>query len=209
MSFDEVYEALEKFVHYLAHTKANGAALMDHDEISGELFEELVKGYARYGHLPEGELLAVIRRMMDNRIAELTYKYYLTHRGLAVNALSLSFGSDGRRSDSWMQNVVWTSDNNACNVTELLGSSERVIDTLGSLSYNARKVFLAVLYGCPGLEKQIKLAGLRASFVYKGNGTVKVKPWHVAEALVMDEEVVKKAFKEIKSVYAEVVNGDV
>ena len=81
MSFEEVYEALERFVHHLALQKANGAVLMDRDELTGELFEEMVKGYNHYGHLPKGQLLAVIRKMMDNRIAELTYKYYLTHRG--------------------------------------------------------------------------------------------------------------------------------
>ena len=206
MSFDEVYEALEKFVHYLAHSKANGAALMDHDEISGELFEEMVKGYARYGHLPEGQLLAVIRRMMDNRIGELTYKYYMTHRGLAIDAVSLPYGYEIGTN---LKHVIWTSEDKISNVKEFLESRERVRETLSFLSKEAQKVLIAVLDGCPGLEKQIKLSGLRASFVYKGTGTIKVKPWHVAEALVMKEADVKRAFREIKRAYAEVVNGSV
>lgn len=208
MSFDEVYKALERFVHHLALQKANGAFLMDEDEISGELFEEMVKGYARYGHLPKGQLLAVIRKMMDNRIGELTYKYYKTHRGLALGALSMP-REDGKnnRVDRWMKSVIWTSNGNEFNIDEFLESRERVRETLSSLSEESRKVLLAVLDDCSGLEKQIKLSGQRASFVYEGRGSIKVKPWHVAEALVMEEKNVKKAFKEIREVYAEVVNG--
>jgi len=205
MSFDEVYGSLLKFVYYLAAQREHDAALLGFQEIKSELFEEMVKGYARYGHLPRGQLLAVIRKMMDNRLSELTHKYYLTHRGLGVNAKSMP-----EADEAWFEDVVWTSDGNDCSVLEeFLDSKERVEETLNALSREDRKVLLSVLYGCPGLEKQIKLSGLRASFVYTARGTIRIKPWHVAEALEMEEEDVKKSFKEIERAYAEVVNGSV
>lgn len=211
MSFDELYGHLEKFVHYLAHSKANGAFLMDHDEISGELFEEMVKGYQRYGHLPQDQLLKVVKKMMDNRISELTYKYYVTHRKYALKAVDLS--GDVRECcsadvEEWAEKIMWTSCERGSNVDEFIDSKERVRQTFDALSGSAKKVLFALLYGCPNLTAQIELSGRRSSHVYKTpNREIKIKPWHVAEALLMDEKEVKQAFVEIKKTYAEVRNG--
>lgn len=209
MTFDELYQKLEKFVHYLAHSKANGAALMDHDEISGELFEEMVKGYARYSHLPEGQLLAVIRRMMDNRISELIYKYYKTHRGLAIG--SDSFPDDDQDTVdtvcNWMNSVTWSSNGDCQDVSALVESRDRVRETFDRLSAGSKKVLRAVLDGNRGLLDQIYLSGLRSSYVYQANGKIKVRPWQVADSLAIDESDVRKAYREIKRVYAEVSDG--
>ena len=205
MTFDELYEKLEQFVHYLGHTKANGAALMDHDEISGELFEEMVKGYARYSHLPEEELLAVVKRMFDNRISELTYKYYVTHRKAALNPANMP--TDNNEEDQWRNgfSITWQS----CaefDLDELIESKDRVRATYEALSPDAQVVFRAVIHDNPQIARQLLLSGLRASYVYD-NGKVRViKPWQVAESLIMKEKDVRKAFGEIKRVYAEVMN---
>ena len=206
MTFDELYEKLEQFVHYLGHTKANGAALMDHDEISGELFEEMVKGYARYSHLPEEELLAVVKRMFDNRISELTYKYYVTHRKAALNPANMP--TDNNEEDQWRNgfNITWSSCEEHGELGELIESKERVQRTYDALSSDAQVVFKAVIQDNPQLARQLLLSGLRASYVYD-NGKVRViKPWQVAESLIMKEKDVRKAFGEIKRVYAEVMN---
>lgn len=207
MSFDELYGHLEKFVHYLAHSKANGAFLMDHDEISGELFEEMVKGYQRYGHLPQNQLLKVVKRMMDNRISELTYRYHVTHRKYALKARSLSgeMCEYPSKLDDWTEEIIWTSCENGSNVDELFDSKERVRQTFDALSISAERVLFALLYGCPNLTAQIELSGRRSSHIYKTpDREIKIKPWHVAEALLMDEAEVKKAFIEIKQTYIEV-----
>src|SRR3990167_8635608 len=74
----EVYDDLVKFVKWLASSNHDDSnIMMDYDEIVGELMLELVKGVAHYKHLERKKLLAVIKRMMDNRISELRYKYYL------------------------------------------------------------------------------------------------------------------------------------
>jgi len=208
MTFDELYRKLEKFVHWLAHAKANGAFLMDHQEISSELFEEMVKGYARYGHLPEGELVAVIKTMMDNRISKLTYIYYVTHRAQGNHPMSLSGGRLRRPSggEGWMQKIYWSSVEQDKEPEDLMESKERVQKTRDALSPGAQTVFNAVLYDNPQLARQLTLSGIRASYVYD-NGKVRlVKPWQVAESLAMSEKAVRKAFREIKQVYSEVLD---
>lgn len=213
MTFDEVHEALKKFVRYLASTKANGAWLMDKDELEGELFEEMVKGYQKYGHLPKGELLAIIRKMMDNRISELTYKYYKTHRGLGNHAASLTkeeadsaCGLEG----TWGHAVTWASMDESGTLDELIDSRARVEETLDRLSESAKIVLETVLGDNPHLATHIHLAGLRSSFTCKATkGTVRVKPWHVADTLMIEEKDVLKAYREIRKVYAEVVADDV
>jgi hypothetical protein len=182
---------------------------MDHDEIVGELYMELVKGYQYYSHLPEGQLLAVLRRMMDNRVAELTYKYYKTHRKAAIGSLSIS-KQDDNESEGYLNynnfRYVSTDGSEMMDPAITLESLDRVASTYDALSDEARQVLSAILDGDAMLGEQLALSGIRASFVFK-RGTVKLKPFHVAKALAMDEDIVKKNFKEIKKAYAEVCSG--
>lgn len=219
MSFEELYEHLEKFVHYLSHEKANGAFLMDAEEIAGELFVEMVRGYQQYGHLPEGELLAVVRKMMDNKISDLVYRYYVTHRKHNNSAFSLSSGSvdrgykvdnsnRGEALDQLLYRATWTSCPAPSNLEEIIDSKERVDETFEALSKSARRVLFALLYGCPGVTSQVELSGKRASHIFKvPNRPVKIKPWHVAEALDMEETEVRRAFLEIREAYEEIVDA--
>jgi len=207
MTFEELYEKLEKFVHYLAHSKANGAFLMDHDEISGELFEVMVKGYARYNHLPKEELLAVIKKMMDNKISDLIYTHYVTHRGLAIGSDSIP-ESDNPACD-WTKTIAWSSNERLQSVSSLVESRERVQDTYNRLSPNAQRVFQAIILGSPELDLQLEMSYLRASYIYQDEWKVKVRSWQIADSLSMGVSTVKKALTEIRKVYAEVSNVSV
>ena len=208
MTFEEVHEKLDKFVHYLAHNNANGAPLMDHDEICGELYLEMVKGFQHYGHLPEGQVLALLRKMFDNRIAELTYKYYGTHRKFAANAGSIGQMWD-EQGDHYTKYITWTTapDILSQDPSIVYEGLCRVNAVYESLSDKAKTVFCAVMGENPLLAEHIQLAGIRASFVYKGRGTVSVRPWQVADSLAMDESDVRSAFREIGKAYSEVVSN--
>lgn len=193
-----------KFVYYLAHrAKDDNTPLMDFDEIVGELLLEIVKGLDHYddGARTEGELLAILRKMCDNRVAELRQKYYRTHRVAAITAVSVE-GLAECDNDS---GGIYPRDLLSENTPPVMSSSTmRVVETRNRLSPFSKQVFDAViLRDDQRVATQIRLAGMRASAVFK-NATVRIKPRHVAEALVEDEKKVREAFKEIKAMYAEV-----
>jgi len=207
-----VFEELEKFVYYLA----NGAhdpnnPLMNSDEISGELFLELVKGVQYYQALPMEQLLTVIKRMMDNRLSELVYKYYVTHRKAMANtadidALETYEENDGPfliRAD--IQIIADVSMQ--LNPELLAGSSIRMQTLRERLSYDAIKVMDAMMYGNELLYSQIVIAEIRAKEVLgQKSHTPRVYPWQVADSLGMDEQRVRECIKEIKEAYKQVLH---
>jgi DNA-directed RNA polymerase specialized sigma24 family protein len=202
-----VVKDIERFVWWLAHRSASSAWLMDADEIAGELFLEISKGLEAYSDKEGEELLAILRTMCDNRVYELKAKYYGTHRRLKIEMeISLESIDDPDDDDfaaSYPLDMISedTSDS-------LYESHVRVLQTRASLSDNAKIVFDAVcLDNNPRVTEQVRLAGIRASATYKGGGTVRLKPWHLAEALGMSENSVRRAWKEIRDQYRRVVNN--
>lgn len=199
---EEVLEGISKFVTWLAGKSARDVPLMDFDEMVGELNFEVAKGIQYYNGKPMNELLALLRRMCDNRVSELKYKYTVTHRKAAIVALPISVVDvDSDNGDG--VGYKWAIDN-AVKPDDEIDSAYRVSETRRRLSPISRKVFDAVIYGHSNMATQVKLSGTRAGYVYKTGGTIKVRPHHVAEALAMDEVIVKSSFKEIRLVYAEV-----
>jgi hypothetical protein len=80
---EELFEELRRYVRWLSSRKSRANnVLMMQDELEGELSLELFKGWLYYNDkgLSDGELLAVVRRMLDNRISELMRMYYRTSR---------------------------------------------------------------------------------------------------------------------------------
>lgn len=205
---EEVLERISKFVSWLAGRSVRDVPLMDYDEMRSELYFEVVKGMRYYANKPMNELLALLRRMCDNRVSELKYKYTITHRKAAITALSISVvdidpDEESRRGGRSSIGHRWVMDN-AVELDAEINSATRVSETRCRLTPISRKIFDAVIYGHPNMATQLMLAGTRAGHVYKSGGSVRVKPRHVAEALAMDENVVKLSFKEIRQVYAEV-----
>lgn len=195
----EVYAELENFVYHLAWSSDSpGNVLMEAEEITGELLLELVKGVKNpvYRLFPKEERKAVIRRMLDNRLGELKYRFFGTHRKAAKLSISLE-------AEEIAENVASSTPN----PEQVMLSLERVGRTREKLSPVARQVFDTVVLGQnERLTQQLVMAVERAFNQFK-NPTVRVKPWHVAEALMMDEATVVKAFTEIKKAYAEVCRG--
>jgi hypothetical protein len=213
---EAVYDEIAKFIRYLASRYAGSyQILMEYDELIAELNLEFVKGIQAYGNRPMGELKAILRRMMDNRIAELRYRYYRTHRRAEVEIISLEMEVGGG-DVSHISQLVQTNTDEGTPVEELIegnpdssylyDSKERVAATRALLSPNTVKVFDAIVYGNKQLAAVMHLSCQRSAVIFK-SANVKLKPWHVADALCMEEREVKAAFREIKQAYAEVLNG--
>jgi len=211
---DVAVKSMTKFVYYLAnryHDPNN--PMMAADEIAGELFFELAKSIERYGNLPLEKFKAVTRRMMDNRISELKYKYYVTHRKGHKNEVSIEMLVAARDESQLHSGMTEVSD--GIQVDELIGgndtealyaSADRVVELHKRLSPIAKEIFDALIFGNDRLNDFIELSIIRAEQVYK-NFTVKIKPYMLANALVIPESEVRSAMKEIEDVYAEVCNG--
>jgi DNA-directed RNA polymerase specialized sigma24 family protein len=192
---EQTYVRLVKFAYWLAGNNQNqDSIMMSFDEIVGELLLELAKGLQHYEDLPDDELDAVIRRMMDNRISELKYKYYKTHRKYELEKVVLSWDE----CSEWENSTGHGSDTE--NITE---SKRRVQDTRNGLSPVSKEVFDALVFGNDRLNNQLKLSNMRANTVYK-NHKVRVRPHHVADALLISEKQVIDSYNEIREVYQEV-----
>lgn len=216
---EDVYYELEKFVFYLASTNQDpDNVMLEYDEIVGELLMEMAKGIKYYENLPKDQLLAVIRRMMDNRISELKFRYYVSGRRIPVKltiSLDVEIG-DGATGNTVVNYRSLSSDSNSkavhevvsdeMNVEQISDSINRVEEVRSRLSEIAGMVFDSVVFGNIQLNDVMLLAAIRAATVFKSKKTV-IKPRHVADALMLTEKDVRKAFKEIRMVYAEVCNG--
>ena len=180
------------FVHYLAARNAGDSILMEYDELVGELYLELVKGVQYYAdkNLSNDQLKAVLRKILDNRISELRYRYYVTHRAAAMSALSLSDdGCEFISADDPTPDQVYA-------------SKELVESVRAALSETAQQVFDAVVLGASDmLGTLVWLSCVRANTVHANSKAV-MKYWHVASALGLEENDVRQAFKEIKAVMA-------
>jgi len=208
---EEWHTEMVKFVHYLAGR--NPGLAVEYDDIVGELMLELVKGVQAYPHLPREQLKAVLRRMMDNRISELKYRYHITHRKQALFDISLSLDvsiHDAKRIGCSvgdgdgaipMEEIIAGGDDPA----EIYDSKERVMGVRNQLSPISKSVFDSLISGNNMLAMLVWLSSIRASAVF-GSRAVKVRSWHIADALHMDEKEVKIALKDIKRAYREVMN---
>lgn len=184
------FSKLEDFMHWLAWRNVDeDKALMNHDDIFGELQIEFVKSLNVYGDLPMEEFVKVTKRMFDNRISELKYKYYETYRGIPEHVESLS--------DLFMTETFVVSDFDLEKYTQ---SRDFVATVRGELDGMALEVFDMVVFGDERLGELLKLAGARASCAYKSRGTIRIKTWHIADVLVADVSDVRDCINEIEGV---------
>jgi len=196
---EQTYVRLVKFAYWLAGNNQNQhCVLLSYDEIVGELLLELAKGLQHYEDLPDDELDAVIRRMMDNRISELKYRFYKTHRKVELENNEFWSWDD---CSEWENSVEGKPD-----AEDIADSKRRVQATREKLSPIAKRVFDALIFGNKRLNVELKLSNKRANSVYK-NHKVRVRPHHVADALLISEKQVIKSYNEIREVYQEVCRG--
>lgn len=211
--FTEVLDELEKFVWWLSGTKhSDDVPLLDEEEIAGELFLELLKGYQYYESKISNkqEMLAALRRTLDNRVSELFYKYTVTHRKAGIGNYNLD-QLEGDFQEGHEQptilNIDWelsaTLIATPASPEILAESNERVQETRARLSVVALLIFDAIMTeDNPLMYQQVVLSGRRATAT--GRKTVSLKPWHVSEALALDTKTVLKAMEEIRRVYSDV-----
>ncbi|KKK54828.1 hypothetical protein LCGC14_3080760 [marine sediment metagenome] len=196
---EQTYVRLVKFAYWLAGNNQNQHSVMlNFDEIVGELLLELAKGLQHYEDLPDDELDAVIRRMMDNLISELKYRFYKTHRKVELEDNEFWSWDD---CSEWENSVEGSPD-----AEDIALSKQRVKDTRDKLSPISKSVFDALIFGNKRLNVELKLSNKRANSVYK-NHKVRVRPHHVADALLISEKQVIKSYNEIREVYQEVCRG--
>jgi len=198
---EQTYVRLVKFAYWLAGNNQNPHSVMlNFDEIVGELLLELAKGLQHYEDLPDNELDAVIRRMMDNRISELKYRFYKTHRKVELEEDKIEFW-DWEDREKWDEII-----DGRPNAEDIATSKQRVKDTRDKLSPISKSVFDALIFGNDRLNVELRLSNKRANSVYK-NHKVRVRPHHVADALLISEKQVIKSYNEIREVYQEVCRG--
>lgn len=199
---EEVYKAMEGFIKHLAHRFCNDDIMFEYDELCGDLNEELVKGMRYYaGKISDIEQLkAVLRRCLDNRIAELRHRHYGTHRVKARLNISIDIDFDVDVIDIPYIETLCVDD---ANPEILVESYERVEKTRNLLSDVSRRVFDACIFGNNRLAIIAWLSALRRSAV-KPHAIAYLRPWMIVESLGISEPEVKKAFTEISNAYQEV-----
>ena len=201
-TMEDWYIEMEKFIHYLAG--ANNGLAVEYDDIVQELAVELVKGVKAYPNLPHEQLKAVLRKMMDNRISELKYRFHVTHRKEALFDISLSIEVQTKDASRLLGSTpVHQSDQpSAVPIEELVpggpdpaavfASKERVLEIRSSLSSGARRVFDSLIRGNNMLAMVVWLSSVRASHVF-GSRSVKIRPWHIADVSYRDWETDRKS----------------
>lgn len=191
ISENMLYSEMERFIYHLAwRYNSSTVIMMSMEEIAGELWLEVVKGMQYYSgkQMSDENKKAVLRRICDNRIAELRHKYYGTHRKLSKTDTS-----------------VETLEQEGLDVEETASNIESMdVEQIRSqLSERSQKVFDALVdAGNEGLNKEFYAVALRASASGKNPH---ISPHVIANGLGIKETEAKQAFREIKKVYREVI----
>lgn len=181
---------------------------MNSQDLHSELQLELIKGINAYPCLPEEQLMAVLKRMLDNRVAELIHRFYGTHRKVEKFTISMTMSYDAPDDcfEKEYAGGMEITDNCTPTPEELYASKERVERTKARLQPMARRVLDYMLNSdCDRLDMVLRLSMLRAESKFSSPHT-NIKPRHVAEAMLIPERTVKQAFREISSAYMEVIN---
>lgn len=188
---DDELEAYTAFARMLAgrNQSYDHVWIMNFEDLFAEMMLEVAKGIRVYHAKPVDERTMIIKRMMVNRIKEIKHRMFVTHRNTEVGALLLDHDD--------------ADDNIPGDDLEIIYNSvERVKKTLEKLTPDARKVLEAILFGNDRLNSIMKLAAKRktqAKYVH-----LKIRALYVADALLLPVSTVDSAFKEIKTVYADV-----
>jgi hypothetical protein len=193
-SDDAVVSSLTRLAMKHAYDNENPSnPMMFADEILCELFEEMAKGLKHYKDLPYSQKLAVIRRMMDNRISELRYKYYLTYRGESKHDVSIENDN---------QEVA------VCASKELSPEDRLILkdnyqELYDSVSDGAREVLDCVMRDSnPRFLEIMKLHAIRNE-----GRSQRIRPHMIADALLISEEEARRRIAEIKLAYRRIYVG--
>lgn len=182
-SMEALYDALKRHISILANAVSSPTQiLMERDELIGELSFELCKGWLYYKdkELPDAELLSVVCRMLQNRIAELQVRFYYTHRKAGSSALLID--------DLEIPGGSYPA--------QYVESIERVRKFFASLSDIEGEVVRALLGNDRRIVQQLVLQDMRRSFVFK-NPTLRYTSKMISDALHIDIVSAKIIWKSI------------
>jgi hypothetical protein len=190
----EVYASLEKLIWRLAWNLDNPEnAMMQAEEIAGELSLEVAKGMKVYGHLPQDELMKVLKCMIGYRISELKYKNYMTHRKAASLVVSLELESE-------IDNDMSEKFGVPSDVEDRLESEQKFTRLINSIHLQSAIILHAIIYGDDGLREYLDSHCIKPAD--------KIKPEYLAEGLQMDLKVVRSSITEIKQAYKDIYEQD-
>lgn len=217
MTFDEVMTELEDFVHWLSHQAERQfgeySDMMNSDDIAGELFLELWKGFIHYQDKPAGELIALLKTMCDNRIGELKYRYFKTHRKVEASMVKITtlepedgagLGElviiKGKLVDAELISSETADDFMSDSVSDpakISMSYQRVMEVRDALSQRSREMFDAIVTDNEEVKAEILLTVERKKFRFSSGGTIRLKRHHVSNALGMSDAESREAWEEI------------
>lgn len=182
-SVEDLHARLERYIRWLASVRATDHILLRQDELVGYLSEELVHGWLYYSKngLSAGELLAVVRKMLDNRVSELMYRFYKTHRMAEANIADLDD----------VDNV-----STGCSLEDFLDSKDRCSRFYESLAEAEKRIVDVLLNFDNRVRQQIILRAYRRSFVFQ-SPVIKVGYRVVADALHMNRAETKRLWESI------------
>jgi len=182
---DELFQELQGLVNWFAYHGSNPENVMlSFDDVRQELMIELMKGLRYYEDKPLPEKRKLVKTMMDRRVKELHYRYYVTHRGLGNSAVQLD-------------DIEFVAETVATDA-----DSHEFIETLSEkLSLESKKVLEVIIKPSSAMAATLSLSALR----YKQLNKVRnrkpwylIQPWHVAEVLGMDIRKCRLCFNEIR-----------
>jgi len=198
-NIEEIITGMKKFVFYLAHQNQDDLIGMEFDDIVQELQIELIKGVNYYAgkNMNINQLHAVLRRMLDNRISELKYRYYVTYRKNFKIQVSIDIELD-EHNGTMRQNpeklLILKNLTAHEDISEKCESSDRVCATRKKLSPISKRIFDAIILSDDEIIRSI----------HNPNADKHLKYHKVAEALGISERIVKSSFLEIRNAYKEV-----
>jgi hypothetical protein len=185
---EQVMKRLEGLVVYLANLNNNDDnVMMSAEDIISELNEEIIKGLKYYAkeNKTVDDVVNLLKRMCYNRIGELRYRYYLTYRRHEKTSISLEV------------NLTFDISTDEGNPEKLFDSSVRVSRTLEMLNTKeARLIFKKII-----VEKQFASADTDSVYNH-------MCVEDIARITGLTPREASIGIREIKSVYAEVVNND-
>lgn len=206
-----LYDELLPYAERLAYTRFHdydADICASTDDVIAELLEELVKSFKYYQHLPYIEIVKKTKVVMRNRVGELKHKYYNTYRGMSVNNISLdqeNYVNDMEMSD--LHDIV---PDDGIGLIDDFEGSEFWQEFLSRISDSAREVVGVLMHPSPRLTWIMGLVNARSNFVNKGGCThLIIKPMHVADALLKDEDEIWNAYHEITNIIQEMYNTGV
>lgn len=206
MTDDEIIEQLRGFITHLASIHQDEYVMdMQFDDLVGELMLELAKGLSYYRDKPSDQKLVLLRRMMDNRIGELRYRYYITSRQFGRLEFSLEYAAPYQSGENQDADDLGETIPDVLDVEGIVDSKERVARVRDALSPKSKRVLDAVISGNKRLSVIMAASTFRSTSVFKTTSPVTLKAWHLADALFMSEKDVQASIIEIRRVYARIM----